>query len=223
MEEKQVLEDLKAAIAEGDVNRIRRKLSEAVSSNIDPLRALEEGLLLGMAVVEERFHGGETCLPEILKVVGGFKAAMEILKPEIERQKKEVSKLGTVLIATVGGDVHSIGKDIVGIVLGINGFKVVDIGVDKSTLNIIETAEKVKVDVIALSSLMTTTMLGQEEVINALKERKLRNKYFVIVGGGPVSQEWADKIDADGYGKNAIEAVKLVKKLLIQRDSAYFI
>jgi trimethylamine corrinoid protein len=223
MEEKQVLEDLKAAIAEGDVNRIRRKLSEAVSSNIDPLRALEEGLSLGMAVVEERFQDGETCLPEILKVVGGFKAAMEILKPEIERQKKEVSKLGTILIATVGGDVHSIGKDIVGIVLGINGFKVVDIGVDKSTLNIIETAEKMKIDVIALSSSMTTAKLGQEEVISALKERNLRDKYFVIVGGGQASREWADKIGANGYGKNTAEAVRLIKKLILERDSVYFI
>lgn len=223
MEEKQILESLKAAVVEGDVDKVRKDSKEAVSSNINPLEALEQGLLLGITVVGERFQRGETCLPEILKIVNTFKTAIEILKPEIERQKKEMTKLGTVLIATVRGDVHSIGKDIVGTVLGNNGFDVVDIGVDKSASNIIEEAEKVKVDVIALSSLMTTTMLGQEEVINALKERKLRNKYFVIVGGEPVSQEWADKIGADGYGKNAIEAVKLVKKLLIQRDSAYFI
>jgi len=108
-------------------------------------------------------------------------------------------------------------------VLGTNGFDVVDVGVDKLASNIIEEAEKLKVGVIALSSLMTTTILGQEEVINALKERKLRNKYFVIVGGEPVIQEWADKIGADGYGKNAIEAVEFVKKLLIQRDTGHFI
>ncbi|MEE8120952.1 MAG: cobalamin-dependent protein, partial [Anaerolineales bacterium] len=121
---------------------------------------------------------------------------------------------GTILIGTVKGDLHNIGKNIVGTILGTHGFDVVDIGIDNGVLNFIQEAEKAKADVIALSCLMTTTMPGQKEVIETLGEMDLRNKYFVIVGGGPVTQEWAHEIRADGYGESAIHAVTLVKELL---------
>jgi methylmalonyl-CoA mutase cobalamin-binding domain/chain len=117
----------------------------------------------------------------------------------------------------VNGDVHGIGKNIVAIVLEAYGFEVVDIGVDNPSLKFIEAAEKVKADVIGLSSLMTTTMPAQKEVIDILKEMNLRKKYLVIVGGGPVTQEWADKIGADGYAESAFQAVEIVKKLMNQK------
>ncbi len=128
-----------------------------------------------------------------------------------------MAKRGRILIGTVKGDVHNIGKNIVATVFETQGFDVVDIGIDNPSLKFIEEAEKVKADVIALSSLMTTTMPGQKEVIDTLKEMNLRDKYFVIVGGGPVTQEWADRIGADGYEKSAIQAVEIVKKLLAKR------
>jgi corrinoid protein of di/trimethylamine methyltransferase len=171
-----------------------------------------------MDIVGDRFEEGLAFLPELLMAADSFNAAMEVLKPEIEAQKKEIAKEGTVLIATVKGDVHNIGRNIVATILETRGFTVLDLGQDVPALQIVEGAEKAKADVIALSSLMTTTMPNQREVIYALDEMKLRDKYFVIVGGGPVTQTWADEIGADGYGSNAMEAVALVKDLLRRKS-----
>ncbi len=217
MEKRQILEHLASATLEGDQDKARENAEAALASRMDPLEAVDEGLSKGMAIVGERFESGEAYLPDLLIAAEVFKAAMEILRPEIEAQKKQMTKKGTVLVGTVKGDMHNIGKNIVATVLETNGFEVVDIGVDNSALKFIEEAGKAKVDVIALSSLMTTTMPAQREVIETLKEMNLRDKHFVIVGGGPVNQEWADEIGADGYGESAIRAVALVKKLLSQR------
>jgi trimethylamine corrinoid protein len=218
MDPREILANLKAAIIEGDNDKAQKNAREALSSKIDPLKAVEEGLSKGMAVVGENFENGEVFLPELLTAADTFAAAMEILKPEIEAQKRQMGKTGTILIGTVKSDVHTIGKNIVATVLETQGFNVVDIGIDNPSLKFIEEAQKVKADVIALSSLMTTTMPGQKEVIDTLKELKLREKYFVIVGGGPVTQEWADKIGADGYGKSAMQAAELVKRLMTEKQ-----
>ena len=217
MEKRKIMENLIAATVDGDQDRARETAREALKEKIDPLEAVELGLSKGMAIVGDRFERGEAYLPELLMAADTFSAAMEILKPEMEAQKKEVAKAGTVLLGTVKGDVHNIGKNIVATVLQTRGFSVVDMGVDIPSLNFIEEAGKARADVIALSSLMTTTMPAQREVIETLREMNLRDKYFVIVGGGPVSQEWADEIGADGYGKSAVEAVDLVKRLLRRR------
>ena len=216
MEKEQILENLTSAILEGDQDKARENAQQALASQMDPLEAVDEGLSKGMAVVGDQFEAGEAYLPDLLMAAEVFKAAMEILRPELEAQKKQIAKKGTVLIGTVKGDVHSIGKNIVSTVLETNGFDVVDIGIDNPSLKFIEEAGKVKADVIALSSLMTTSMPSQREVIETLKEMNLRDRYFVIVGGGPVNQEWADEIGADGYGESAIHAVDIVKRLLGQ-------
>ncbi len=176
--------------------------------------AVEQGLSKGMTAIGAEFERGDVFLPELLMAAEAFNAAMEILNPEIEAQKKQVASMGTVLVSTVKGDVHNIGKNIVTTVLGINGFKVVDIGTDNSPLTIIQEAGKAKADIIALSSLMTTTMPAQREVIEVLAEMGLRDRFLVMVGGGPVTQEWADEIGADGYGKSAIQAVETARKLV---------
>ena len=217
MDPKEILANLSSAIMEGDSDKAQQNAKEALHSKIDPLKAVEEGLSKGMAVVGESFEKGEAFLPELLMAADTFSAAMEILKPEIEAQKKQMAKMGKILIGTVKSDVHNIGKNIVATVLETRGFDVVDIGIDNPSLKFIEEAEKVKADVIALSSLMTTTMPGQKEVIDTLKEMNLREKYFVIVGGGPVTQEWADRIGADGYGKSAVQAGEIVKKLMSKK------
>lgn len=216
MEKKKILESLAVVIAEGDEDKAKESAQQALKNHIDPLEAIEQGLSKGMAAVGERFEKGEAYLPELLMAANNFNAAMEILEPEIEAQKKKVTKLGKILIGTVKGDVHNIGKNIVSTVLNITGFEVIDLGVDISSLSFVEEAEKRKVDMIALSSLMTTTMGGQKEVIDILKEKKVRDQYLVMVGGGPVTSEWADKIGADGYGRNAMEAVEVAKELLLK-------
>ena len=217
MGQKEILENLSMAIQEGDDEKARKNAQEALQSKMDPLKAVDEGLSKGMAVVGQRFEKGEAFLPELLMAADSFNAAMEILKPEIEAQKKQMVKAGKVVIGTVKSDVHNIGKNIVATVLETSGFEVVDLGIDNPSLKFIEEAQKAKADVIALSSLMTTTMPGQREVVDTLKDMKLRDKYFVVVGGGPVSQEWSDKIGADGYGSSAVQAVELIKSLMARK------
>jgi len=214
MEEREILEDMAKAIMDGDEERARECARKVLQQNLDPLKAVEEGLSKGMAVLGGQFERGEIFLPDLLIAAEAFNAAMEVLKPEIEAQKKGVLRVGTVVIGTVKGDIHDIGKRIVAAVLAANGFDVVDLGTDNSSLRFVEEAEKAKARVIALSSLMTTTMPFQKEVIDILKEMKLREKYAVIVGGGPVNQDWAGRIGADGYGGSAFEAVDLVRRLL---------
>jgi corrinoid protein of di/trimethylamine methyltransferase len=214
MNKQEILEQLAKAVVEGDKNSARENAQAAVDEGLDPLEAVDRGLSKGMAVVGANFESGESFLPELLMAADSFNAAMEILNPLIEANKQKISKLGTALLATVKGDMHNIGKNIVATVLETNGFEVVDIGIDQSTLNIIEAAQKHKADFIGLSSVMTTTMPYQKEVIETLSEMGLREKFFVLVGGGPVTQKWADEIGADGYGETAVDAVGVAKKLL---------
>ncbi len=214
MEQERILENLAAAVVDGDQDMVRESAEQALASQMDPLEAVDHGLSQGMAVIGEQFELGEVFLPELLMAADAFDAAMEILNPEIEAQKKQITRLGTVVLGTVKGDVHNIGKNIVATVLQINGFDVVDIGMDNSTLDIIEEACEAKADIVALSSLMTTTMPVQKEVIDVLEEMNLREKFLVMVGGGPVDQEWADKIGADGYGRSAVDAARVAKHLM---------
>jgi corrinoid protein of di/trimethylamine methyltransferase len=214
MDNNDILKDLANAVIEGDNELAMSSAKAVLENNMDPLQAVEEGLSKGMDVIGRQFESGEVFLPELLMAANAFKAAMDILKPELEAQKKSTTKMGTVLLGTVKGDLHNIGKNIVATVLDTNGFEVIDIGIDNSPLTFIEQAEKAQVDIIGLSCLMTTTMPAQREVIQTLSEMNKRDKYKVIVGGGPVTQEWADQIGADGYSESAVQAVNLVKGLL---------
>lgn len=214
MDNNEILKNLANAVIEGDDELAVSSAKAALENNMDPLQAVEEGLSKGMDVIGRQFESGEVFLPELLMAANAFKAAMDILKPELEAQKKSTTKMGTVLLGTVKGDLHNIGKNIVATVLDTNGFEVIDIGIDNSPLTFIEQAEKAQVDIIGLSCLMTTTMPAQREVIQTLSEMNKRDKYKVIVGGGPVTQEWADQIGADGYSESAVQAVNLVKGLL---------
>jgi len=214
MEKDQILENLAVAVADRDREKAKENAMKVINGGFDPLEAVEQGLSKGMDVVGRQFESGEAFLPELMMAADTFNAAMEILNPEIQRQKKQVVNIGTVLIATVKGDLHDIGKNIVATVMGTNGFEVVDIGINQSTLNIIEAAEKNNAEIIALSSLMTTTMPYQREVIDTLTQMEIRDKYIVLVGGGAVSKKWADEIGADGYAESAVEAVDIAKILL---------
>jgi len=214
MQTNEILENLKNAVIEGDDVKAVENAKAALAADMDPLQAMQLGLAKGTDVIGERFERGEAYLPELIMAGETFKAAMEILEPEIKRQQKDVEPLGTVVLTTVKGDLHSIGKNIVATMLETNGFTVVDLGVDQGALAIIEAAQKANAAAIALSALMSTTMPGQKEVIDALLELDMRDKYRVIVGGGPVTQAWADEIGADAFGADAVQAVELLKQLV---------
>jgi len=217
MTKEQILEQLSFSIINADKEMARQAAREVIEQKIDPVEAIEKGLSKGMETIGEQFSKMEVFLRELLMAAQAFDTAMEVLEPEIAAQKKEVRTRGTIVMGTVKGDVHSIGKDIVVTMLRTGGFEVHDLGVDASPLSFVEAAQKNGADIIALSSLMTTTMLGQREVIEVLKEMGLRDQYRVIVGGGPVNQEWADQIGADGYGGTATDAVVLARDLLADR------
>lgn len=214
MEKDQILDNLSTAIVNGEEEIALENTKAALEMQLDPLETVEMGLSKGMDIIGELFGNGEVFLPELLMAANAFKTAMGVLKPELEAQKIETARRGTVLISTVKGDVHNIGKDIVSTVLETKGFTVADMGVDNDALSIIQEAEKAQADIIALSCLMTTTMPAQKEFIETLAEMNLRERYFVIVGGGPVTQEWADEINADGYGESAVQAPQLVNDLM---------
>jgi trimethylamine corrinoid protein len=212
MEKNQIMDNLARAVMNGDADLAQTNAKEALASGIGPLEAVEQGLAMGMASLGQMFEQGEVYLPELLMAANTFNAAMEILKPEIEARKEQVAKTATVIIGTVQGDVHNIGKNIVATLLETSGFTVVDIGVDRTPLDFCQEAARAHADVIALSCLMTTTMPSQKAVIDVLKEMQVRDKYFVIVGGAPTSTKWANEIGADGHGQSAVDAVALVKE-----------
>ena len=214
MQKDEILENLKKAVIDGDDDKARENAKAALEAGMDPLEAMEMGLSKGTDIIGQRFEQGEAFLPELIMAGETFKAAMEILNPEIKKQRKDVPLVGTVVVTTVKGDLHSIGKNIVATVLENNGFKVVNLGTDVGALEIIEEAQKANADAIGLSALMTTTMPAQKEVIDALRELDLRDRFHVVVGGGPTNQAWADEIGADGYGEDAVHAVELLKGLI---------
>lgn len=220
MDKKQILVDLCQKTISGDTNGIQAVCKQALDSGMEALDILENGISQGMDIVGKRFETGEAFLPELLLAADSFSSAMEVLEPVIKADKKNIAKIGKVLLATVKGDVHTLGKNILATVLETNGFEVVDLGVDQGTLNIIEAAEKNNVDVIGLSAVMTTTMPYQKELISTLGEMGLRDKFIVLVGGGPVSQKWADEIGADGYGKTAMDAVSIASQQIEARKVA---
>jgi len=217
MTKEEIFERLSFSIVKADKEMAREAAEEVIKQKIDPIEAIEKGLSKGMDIIGGRFSKMEAFLPELMMAAQTFDTAMEILEPEIAAQKREITTRGTIVIGSVKGDVHSIGKNIVATVLKMGGFDVHDLGVDVSPLSFVEAAGKNRADVIALSSLMTTTMPGQRELIEVLKEMGLRDRYCVIIGGGPVNQQWADQIGADGYGETAADAVLLAKDLLAER------
>jgi len=217
MDKEQLLSNLSEAVVQGDEDLAAESARNGLVAHLDPLELVEQGLSKGMEQIGQQFEAGDVFLPELLMASKAFNAAMELIKPELEAQKKSTTSSGTVVIGTVKGDMHSIGKNIVSILLETSGFEVIDLGVDNPALKFIQAAEQAHADIIALSCLMTTTMPSQREVINTLKELGLREKYLVIIGGGPTNQGWADKIGADGYGQSAIDALRLVKELVAKK------
>ena len=183
---------------------------QAVESGIDLLEAVEKGFAEPIRKLGDAFDRMEIFLPQLMLGSDAMKAGTAVLDEAITAGGGTIKSKGVVVIGTVEGDIHDIGKTVVAALLQANGYAVHDLGVEVPSSRFIEAAEKRKADIIALSALLSTTMLYQRDVVEFLGNKGLRDKYFVVVGGAPVTQAWADEITADGYARGAYEAVQLL-------------
>lgn len=210
-----IFEQMKTSILDGDEDLAVELALLALRENLDLTKAMNEGFLKGIQEVGERYEAGEYFLPELVCSADAMKAALEILTPALNNSSSsgEMTK-GKVLLATVEGDVHDIGKKIVAAMLTAAGYEICDLGTDVQSEKIINEIREKKPDVIGLSAMLTTTMQEQKNVIALLERENLRNDVKVIVGGAPVSAKWAQTIRSDGYSDSAMDAVRLVRRLL---------
>jgi trimethylamine corrinoid protein len=217
MNKEVILKKLADSVLSFDEDVAKGAAQEALDAGLDPLEALEKGLKVGIDTVGEKFSRDELFLPHLIMAADVLKAAVGVLERGLSKEAAQKMKLGTIVIATVKDDIHDVGKNIVSALLSASGFEVYDVGKDVTPETIIGKAMAVDADIIMASALMTTTMGRQRELIEELKFRGLRDRFLVMVGGGPTTQDWADKIGADGYGKTATEAVEAAKNLLVNK------
>jgi trimethylamine corrinoid protein len=201
---------MRKAIEEYDSDAAAAAAREAVDAGVDLLEAVEKGFADPIRKVGEAFDRMEIFLPQLMLGSDAMKAGMAVLEEAIKSAGGSLETKGTVVIGTVEGDIHDIGKTVVAALLQANGYQVHDLGVEVPSGRFIEAAQGQKADIIAMSALLSTTMLYQRDVLELLRNKGQREKYFAIVGGAPVSQKWADEIGADGYARGAYEAVKLL-------------
>jgi len=211
---KEIVQGLYMGILAFDKATTLKMAQAAIDQDLDIPEVIQQAMTPAIVEVGKRFEAGKLYLPELQLSADTFATAMEMLRPKLLESKINLQPKGRAVIGTVKGDIHSIGKDLVATMLKVGGFEVTDLGVDVPTFTFLEQAEKTKANVIALSALLNTTMPAQREVIEALTEQKMRNKFKVIVGGAPTDQKWADKIGADAYGENAVEALRLTDMLV---------
>jgi len=213
-------ERLRNQVIEGQEEAAEKTAREIVNAGADPLEVIGKYLSPAMKLVGEKFERGEYFLTDLMSAAAAMKAATHILAAALRREDRErmqAGRLGRVVIGTVFGDIHDIGKNIVTLLLDANGFDTNDLGKDVDSMSFIEKARELEADMIALSALMTTTKPAQKEVIDFLKDMNLRDNYTVLVGGSPTTKDWADQIGADGWAETAEQAVKLAQELLQKR------
>jgi corrinoid protein of di/trimethylamine methyltransferase len=214
MDQHELLDHLKKAMVALDQEGVVSKTEMGLAEGVSPLEIIQNGLMPGLNEIGELFENEEIFLPELMKSAKVFQGAMDLLRPKIQEQGGGIEKKGTIVIGTVKGDMHYIGKDIVKLLMETAGFEVHDLGVDVDPFAFIVKADEVNADIIALSALLTTTLVGQKDIIEALEGQGKRNKFKVIVGGGAVTQAWSDEIEADGYAENAYGAIRLAKSFV---------
>ena len=206
------LEKIKSTVVNGRHIEIEGLEKKAVQSGTDLSLIIDDALTAAMEVVGERFADGEIFIPEMLVAAITMKKGLGVIKPFLN--VADVKSKGTILIGTVKGDLHDVGKNLVIIMLEADSFNVIDLGVDVSRENFVQKVKELKPDIIGLSALLTTTMPEMKKVLDALEENNLRNSLKVIVGGAPIDAKFAKEIGSDGYGKNAAEAVQVARNLI---------
>jgi len=208
-----ILAKLQRAVEEQDVSAAEEAAREALAAGLDPFVAINEGLAPAMKTISDLFDEGELYVPQILFAAEAFQNAMAILVQGLSAEEIGKTRIGKVIVHTVQGDIHDIGKNIVKTLLAANGFEVIDLGRDVPVDLVVQKAKELNVDMVTGSALMTTTMPAQREIVQGLIEMGLRDKVKCMFGGAPVSKEWVDKIGGDGYADNAAEAVVVAKEL----------
>ena len=211
-----ILRRLFAAVVAGDEELVKKIVQEGIEKNVDPLELIEKALIPGIREVGEKFERMELFLTGMMLSADAMKAGMSLLLPRIPKDK--IPKRGTVVVGTVKGDIHEIGKNVLSALLIANGFDVHDLGSDIPASAFVRKAEEVNADIIAASALMTTTLPSQKDILDYLKSTGKRDKYLVLVGGGPASAEWAEEIGADGYAETAVEGASLATKKLQEKS-----
>jgi 5-methyltetrahydrofolate--homocysteine methyltransferase len=207
-----VLQQIAENLMKGKANDVKALVEKALAEGEAPAKILNQGLLAGMSVIGERFKKNEVYVPEVLIAARAMKAGMSVLQPKLAAAG--VQPLGVAVIGTVKGDLHDIGKNLVGMMLEGGGFKVVDLGIDCSPEKFVQGARDNKASVIGVSALLTTTMTNMKAVVEAVKASDLAGKTKVMIGGAPVTQAFCDEIGANGYAPDAASAADLAKSLL---------
>jgi 5-methyltetrahydrofolate--homocysteine methyltransferase len=210
-----ILETIKKMVVDGKFNEIEEQVQRAVDAGTDLNRLINDALISAMDIVGKRFADGEIYVPEMLVSATTMKRGLNIIKPLL--QSGETENRGTIVMGTVKGDLHDIGKNLVTMMMEGAGFRIIDLGVDVKIDNLVATLKKEKADILGLSALLTTTMPEMQNVIEVLKSEGLRDHVKVIVGGAPIDQGFAAKIGADGFGKDAVAAVQLVRRLMSEK------
>lgn len=210
----QLFKAMAQSIIDGESEVAEKLALQALSLGIDPLDAINKGFVLGVEHVGNLFSNGDAYLPELVMAGEAMKTAVSVLEPEMTKQGIERKMLGTVVLGTIEGDIHDIGKTLVGTMLSSSGFKVFDLGVDVPVMTFVEKVREENADIIAVSALLTTTMAKQRDVIEVLEDVGLRDKVKVLVGGAPVTSNWAEEIGADGFSEDSVGAVAVAKEIL---------
>ena len=204
---------LMGAVVDGEPEDAEQFAKDALEAKLDPLTCINEGLMPGIKKVGEMFSTGEYFLPELIIGADAMKAALDVLEPAlVGGQERDV--VGRVVLGTVEGDLHEIGKTLVGTMLTANGFQVTDIGVDQKAEAFVKAIEENRADIVGASALLTTTMLQQKKLVEALESAGMRDKVKVMIGGAPVTERYAEEIGADGYAEDAISAVDIAYRLM---------
>jgi len=206
------LKEIADNLIKGKAPEVKELVQRAIDEGEDVEKVLNEGLVAGMSVVGAKFKANEFYVPEVLIAARAMKAGMGILRPILA--EKNIKGIGTVVLGTVRGDLHDIGKNLVAMMLEGAGFEIIDLGVDVSSEKFIETAKEKKADLVGLSALLTTTMPSMKDVVKAVGDSGLKDKVKVMIGGAPLTQSYADEIGADGYAPDAASAVDKAKELL---------
>lgn len=210
-----IYEELRAAVVQGNSERAKAAAAKAIEAKVPPLDAIANGLAKGVREVGDKFGEGEVFLVELIASGKAMKAGMSVLLPVIKASHSKVKTMGKVIMGTVEGDIHSIGKDIVATMLEANGFEVVNLGEDIPAKVFVEKAKELDADIIGLSALLTSSMLKQKETVAAVRAAGLRTK--VMIGGAPTTDEWATQIGADGWAGDATTAANLARALVTRK------